>query len=158
MPGFADAGDKRRIVPAAEPRHLSQRSDPHRGHLSSAVVPRSEIELSYAVSLDGELLQFVKPDSLVFCEKYPPTLAYERKPCGIFNSLGEVAPMALMLHSILGEGVENGFAVVKVFVQIKNEVFRQRRLPYAVPTGSLLRSVLARRHIRRLGRAQIPGR
>jgi hypothetical protein len=44
---------------------------------------------------------------------------------------------------VQSESVENGPAVVKIFVEIKNEVFRQQRLPSAVPTGLLLRSVLA---------------
>jgi hypothetical protein len=68
-------------------------------------------------------------------------------------------PVALVPDSVLGESVENGLAVVKVFVEVKDEVFRQRYLPSAAaPTGWLLRSVLARRHIRKPGRARIPGR
>lgn len=48
--------------------------------------------------------------------------------------------MALVLDAMLNKGVENGLAVVKIFVEIKNEVFRQRQLPSAAPTGLLLRS------------------
>ncbi len=51
--------------------------------------------------------------------------------------------MALVLNSVLDERVENGPAVVKIFVEVKNEVLRQRRLPSAAPTELLLRSVLA---------------
>jgi hypothetical protein len=34
--------------------------------------------------------------------------------------------VALVPDLVLGESVENRLAVVKVFVQVKNEVFRQR--------------------------------
>jgi len=54
-----------------------------------------------------------------------------------------MASVALVSDSVLGESVENGSAVVKIFVEVKNEVLRQRQLPSAAPTGSLLRSVLA---------------
>ena len=37
-----------------------------------------------------------------------------------------MVPVALVPDSVLGESVENGLAVVKVFVEVKNEVFRQR--------------------------------
>jgi len=37
-----------------------------------------------------------------------------------------VLTVTLVLHAVLGERVEDGFAVVKIFVEIKNEVFRQR--------------------------------
>jgi hypothetical protein len=37
-----------------------------------------------------------------------------------------MASVALVPDSVLGESVENGLAVVKVFVEVKNEVFRQR--------------------------------
>ena len=55
-----------------------------------------------------------------------------------------MVPVALVPDSVLGESVENGLAVVKVFVEVKDEVFRQRYLPSsAAPTGWPLRSVLA---------------
>jgi hypothetical protein len=37
-----------------------------------------------------------------------------------------MASVTLMPDSVLAESVENGPAVVKVFVEVKNEVFRQR--------------------------------
>jgi hypothetical protein len=37
-----------------------------------------------------------------------------------------VLPVALVPHAVLDERVEDGFAVVKIFVEIENEVFRQR--------------------------------
>jgi len=37
-----------------------------------------------------------------------------------------MASVALVPDPVLGESVENGLAVVKVFVEVKNEVFRQR--------------------------------
>jgi hypothetical protein len=37
-----------------------------------------------------------------------------------------MASVALVPDPVLGERVENGRAVVKVFVKVKNEVFRQR--------------------------------
>jgi len=55
-----------------------------------------------------------------------------------------MASVTLVPDSVLGESVENGLAVVKVFVELKDEVFRQRYLPSAAAsTAWLLRSVLA---------------
>jgi hypothetical protein len=54
-----------------------------------------------------------------------------------------VLAMALVLHAMFGERVEDGFAVVKIFVEIQDEVFRQRRLPSSAPSGLLLRSAAA---------------
>jgi hypothetical protein len=52
-------------------------------------------------------------------------------------------PVALVFHAMLDESVENRFAVVKIFVKIKNEVFRQRQRPSSAPSGLLLRSAAA---------------
>lgn len=69
-------------------------------------------------------------------------LSNERQPDCVFRSWREVASVALVLHSVLDESVEKGFAVMKIFVEVENEVFRQRRLPSAAPIESLLRSAL----------------
>lgn len=53
-----------------------------------------------------------------------------------------MAAVAFVLHALLGERVEDGFAVVKIFVEIQNEIFRQRR-PCCAPTGLLLRFAAA---------------
>lgn len=143
MPRLADAGNEGWIVPATESSHLAQCSNQHFGHLSSTIVAGREVELSHSVSLDCGPFQFVEPNLLVFGEKYPALLADERQPNGVFRPRIEVASVALVPDSMLGESVENGLAVVKIFGEVKNEVFRQRRLPSAAPTGSLLRSVLA---------------
>jgi len=37
-----------------------------------------------------------------------------------------MAPVTFVLHAMMDESVENRSAVVKIFVEIKNEVFRQR--------------------------------
>jgi len=44
----------------------------------------------------------------------------------VFGAGGEVLPVALVFYAVLDERIENGFAVVKIFVEIENEVFRQR--------------------------------
>lgn len=67
----------------------------------------------------------------------------EGEPDGVFRSRGEMGAVAFMLDAVLDERIENGLAVVKIFVEVKNEVFRQRQLPSAAPTGLLLRSALA---------------
>ena len=48
------------------------------------------------------------------------------QPGCVFGSGWEMTSVALVRDSVLGESVENGLAVVKVFVEVKNEVFRQR--------------------------------
>jgi hypothetical protein len=37
-----------------------------------------------------------------------------------------VLAVTFVLDALLGKRVENGLAVVKIFVEIQNEVFRQR--------------------------------
>ncbi len=37
-----------------------------------------------------------------------------------------MASVAFVFHATLDESVEDRFTVVKIFVEIKNEVFRQR--------------------------------
>lgn len=50
--------------------------------------------------------------------------------------------MAFMLHAKLCQRVENRLAVVKIFIQVQNKIFRQL-LPFSVPTGLLLRFAAA---------------
>ncbi len=143
MPRLADAGDEGRIVAAIEPRDVSKGCHQHLGHFRSAVVARCEIELPDPVPLNCRFLQLVESDSLVFGEKYPSLFADEGEPNCIFSTWRKMGAMPLMLDAVLGERIENGLAVVKIFVEIKNEVFRQRQLPSAAPTGLLLRSDVA---------------
>lgn len=89
------------------------------------------------------LFQLIKSNSLVFGQKNPTMLANERQPVRIFGSRREVVAVAFVLHLMLSENVEDWFAVVKIFVEIQNEVFRQRELPLSAPSGLLLRSALA---------------
>ncbi len=138
---LADAGNERRIVPATEPRDVAQGGGQHLGHLRPTVVAGCKVELSHSVSLDCRPFQFVEPNLLVFGENHPALLAHERQPNGVFRPRVKVASMALVFDSVLDESVENGLAVVKIFVE-QNEVFRQRWPPSAAPTGSLLRSAL----------------
>jgi len=51
-----------------------------------------------------------------------------------------------------GGGIESRFAVVKIFVEIKNEVFRQRQRPSSGPSGLLLRSAATGRNAGESGR------
>lgn len=91
----------------------------------------------------GGFFQFVESDSLVFGEKHPPLLADEREPDRIFRAGLKVLAVTFVFDALLGERVKNGFAVVKIFVEIKNEVFRQRQRPSSAPSGLLLRSAAA---------------
>ena len=75
---------------------------------------------------DRRFLQFVVSNFLVFGDQQPASLAHKGKPNSVFCSGREMAAVALMLHAMLRERVKNGFAAVKIFVKIKNEVFRQR--------------------------------
>jgi len=89
------------------------------------------------------LLQLVVADSLVLGDQQPAFLTYEWQPDGILGARREVLPVAFVLYSVLHERIENGLAVVKIFVEIDNEVFRQRPLPSSAPSGLLLRSAVA---------------
>jgi hypothetical protein len=143
FPALADACNQGWIIPATESRHLRQRCDRHGGHPGPAIVPGREIELPYSVALDRGLFQFIEPDSFVLREKQPSVFADGGQPSRVFGPREKYGPVALVPDSVLGESVENGLAVVKVFVEVKDEVFRQRYLPSAAaPTGWLLRSVL----------------
>jgi len=142
VPRLADAGNEGWIVPATEPSDVAQGGDQRLGHLRPTVVAGRKVKLSYSVSLDCGPFQFVEPNPLVFGEKDPALLADERQPNGVFHPRIKVASVALVLDSVLDESAENGLAVVKIFVEVKNEVFRQRRLPSAAPIGSLLRFAL----------------
>ena len=88
-------------------------------------------------------LQLVVPDFLIFCDQHPALLSNKREPLGVFSSRLKVTAVTFMLHALLSERVEDGLAVVKIFVEIQNEVFRQRPLPRSAPTGLLLQSAAA---------------
>jgi len=91
----------------------------------------------------GSFFQFVEADAFVFGEQYPALLANERQPNRVFGAGRKVLSVAFVFHAMLDESVENRFAVVKIFVEIKNEVFRQRQRPSSAPSGLLLRSAAA---------------
>ena len=133
LPGLCDAGDERGFALVANPHHFRQRLNQHDGHLGTAGISRGEIKLADIIFQDRGAFQFVKADSFVFREQCPALFPYERQPLGVFGTGREVAAMALVLHAMENERVEDGFAVVKIFVEIQNEVFRRRR-PCSAPT------------------------
>jgi hypothetical protein len=45
-----------------------------------------------------------------------------------------------VFDAVLNKNVKDWFAVLKVLVEVQNEVFRQRELQFSAPNGSLLRS------------------
>jgi len=63
---------------------------------------------------------------IVFGEEYPAFFTNEGKPFGVLRARSKILPVTLMLHALLDERIENGLAVVKIFVEVENEVFRQR--------------------------------
>ena len=91
----------------------------------------------------GSFFQFVEPDALVFRDQDPATLADKWQPNRVFSTGRKMLPVAFVFHAMLDESVENRFAVVKIFVEVKNEVFRQRQRPSSAPSGLLLRSAAA---------------
>lgn len=91
----------------------------------------------------GGFFQFIESDALVFRDQYPAALADNRQPNRVFGARRKMLPVAFVFYAMLGESVENRFAVVKIFVEIKNEVFRQRQRPSSAPSGLLLRSAAA---------------
>ena len=91
----------------------------------------------------GGFFQFVESDALVLRDQNPALLADEWQPDRVFGAGREMLPVAFVFHAMLDESVENRFAVVKIFVEIKNEVFRQRQRPSSAPSGLLLRSAAA---------------
>ena len=137
-----DAGDEWRIVFAAELGHSRQSLNQHHRHLGTAVVAGTEVKLPYMVAKHSRLFQFVEADSLVFGYEQPALFPDKWQPDGVLCSRSEMRFMTFVLHAVLTERVEDGFAVVKIFVEVQNEVFRQR-LPLSAPSGLLLRSAAA---------------
>jgi hypothetical protein len=92
---------------------------------------------------DCRFLQFVVSNLLVFCHEQPTLLANEGQPNSVLRAWAEVLAVAFVLHAMFGERIEDGLAVVKILVEIQNEVFRQRRLPSSAPSELLLQSAAA---------------
>ena len=91
----------------------------------------------------GSFFQLIETDAFVFRNQNPALLANERQPNRVFGAGREMLAVAFVFHAVLDESLENRFAVVKIFVEIKNEVFRQRQRPSFAPIGLLLRSAAA---------------
>ena len=91
----------------------------------------------------GGFFQFIESDAFVFRDQNPTVLTDKRQPNRVFGTRRKMPPVALVFHAMLDESIENRFAVVKIFVEIKNEVFRQRQRPSFAPSGLLLRSAAA---------------
>jgi hypothetical protein len=91
----------------------------------------------------GGSFQFVVSNALVFRDQYPTLLPDKWQPYRVFRSGRKVLPVAFVLHAMLHKSIENRFAVVKIFVKVKNEVFRQRQPLSSAPSGLLLRSAAA---------------
>ena len=123
---LGNARDEWGLLPPEDANHVAESGDQHFCHLCSAVIAGTEVELANLVLADCCLFQFVIPDTFVFREQYPAFLTNEGKPFCVFRAGSKVLPVTLVLYAVLDERIENGFAVVKIFVEIKNEVFRQR--------------------------------
>ena len=95
------------------------------------------------MSPHGSLFQLIKSNALVFGQQNPTMLANKRQPVRILGSRREVLTVAFVLYTVLQKNVDDWFAVVKILVEVQNEVFRQRQLPLSAPSGLLLRSALA---------------
>ncbi len=115
---FRNAGYERRLVLSADLGHLRQSGDQHLGHLRAIIVSRREIKLAYSMAQNCGLLQLVVSDFLVLGDQHPAILPHERKPLCVFCTRRKMAAVTLVLHAILDERVEDGFAVVKIFVEI----------------------------------------
>lgn len=110
------------------------------------------------MSNNGVLLQVIEANALVFGEEYPAFLSDKGQPHRIFGPGGKMLAVALVGNAVVHQRLQNGFAVVKILVEVQNEVFRRRWLPCAAPNGLLLRSVWARRHIQKRDQEPIRGR
>jgi hypothetical protein len=95
------------------------------------------------ISANSSLLNLVKADALVLGVENPALLADEGQPHRVFRARLKVLQVTLVPHSPLDERLQNRFAVVKILVEIQNEVFRQRQEPFSAPSGLLLRSAVA---------------
>jgi len=126
LPRLGDARDERRLLPAEDANHVTESSDKHLRHLCSAVVTRTEVELTNPVLAHRSLFQFVVSDTFVLREHHPISFTHEREPLRVLRARSKVLAVALVLYAVLDERIEYGFAVVKIFVEIKNEVFRRR--------------------------------
>lgn len=88
-----------------------------------------------AVSDYGLFLQVIEADSLVFRNQYPTFFPDEGQPRSVLRSRRKVLTMTFVLDPVLREGIQDRFAVMKVFVEKKNEVFRRRWPPSSAPSG-----------------------
>ena len=110
----------------ADLKHFGQSNNQQRGHFLAVEVSRGEIKLPYSVSNNGVLLQVIEANALVFGEEYPAFLSDKGQPRRIFGSGGKMLAVALMANAVVHERLQKGFAVVKIFVEVENEVFRRR--------------------------------
>jgi hypothetical protein len=118
MPRLTDASNKRGIIASAKPRYIAEGLNEHFGHLSSAVISGCEVEFPDSIPLDRRFFQFIEPDFLVFRKDYPAILSDEGQPFCVFGSGAEVSSMALVSDAVLDESVEDGLAVMKIFVEV----------------------------------------
>lgn len=107
------------------------------------MVAGGEIELADAVTKNRPNFQFVVSNSLVLRENNPTLTANEGEPVGICRAGSKVAAMPLMWHVVKRQSIQDRPAVMKVFVEVEDETFRQRSQPFSAPTGLLLRFVAA---------------
>jgi len=124
--GLGNAGDEWGLVPSEDANHIAKRGNQHLGHFATTVIARTEVELADFVLADCGLFQFVVPNAFVFGQQCPAFVTDKGKPHRVFRSWSKVLSVALMLYAMLSKGIQDGPAVVKIFVEIKNEVFRQR--------------------------------
>jgi hypothetical protein len=124
--GFRDTRDEWRFLLPADLDDLRQSGDKDLRHFCPREVSGRKIELAYVISANRSFFQLIKSDALVFRKQNPALLADERQPHGVFRTRLKVLQVPFVLDPTLNERLQDRLAVVKILVEIKNEVFRQR--------------------------------
>lgn len=126
--GLGDGRDEGRRLSLAEFTYHRESLDQQHRHILPAEVSRSEDERPHAPALNCSPLEFVITDALVERNEKPTLAANKRQPLRISGSGLEVLSVALTANVQLREQIEDGTAVMPVFVEKKNEVIRQQLL------------------------------
>jgi len=94
---------------------------------------------------DSVAFYLVVAISFVFRKNNPSPLGDKRKPTFIWGPAGKVLSVASILHAVDYQGVNDGLAVVQIFIRVQDEIVKLQLLGF--PSGLPLRSAFLRGHI-----------
>ena len=97
------------------------------------------------MAAQGLSLDFVVTVSLVFREHYPRPFCNIREPLFVTGTTREKITVTPVLYTAVQQCVEDWLAVVKILIQVKNEIVKLQLLGF--PSGLPLQSAFLRGHI-----------